>query len=97
MSSDVRVMTSGQTSPNALMERVYEIEQSEHARLAFTRDPSGYLADRGVHDFTVEVGWMKVGLFDLLTAADADTRVAVARTVASRVRTIPAEANEQPG
>lgn len=60
----------------------------------FARAPHEYLAQRGIRDVPVQVGDARISVYDLLQSVDPAARVAVARTIATRVRPAPAKAGE---
>lgn len=76
------------------IEAVSKIELTSDERVAFSRSPRAYLVERNVPNLTIQVGDAELGVYDLLESVDESARVAVSRTIAARVRSLPAKGAE---
>ena len=73
---------------------VSKIELTTDERVAFSRSPRAYLVERNVPNLMIQVGDTELGVHDLLESVDESARIAVSRTIAARVRSLPAKAGE---
>jgi hypothetical protein len=85
------------TDQDGVAEMVDALRAAAHdpsAQEEFTASPHEYLSARAVPNVPVQVGAAQIGVYELLGSADPAARVAVARTIAARVRPAPAKAGE---
>jgi hypothetical protein len=66
----------------------------DERRSAFEKSPSTYLTHEGIDNVSVRVGDDSIGIHDLLESVARSARLAVAKTVAARVRHEPSSTGE---